>query len=278
MIAQIAFPDGAKVCALGQGTWEMAEDTRRRADEIRALRTGLDLGLTLIDTAEMYGEGEAETLVGEAIAGRRAEVFLVSKVYPHNASRAGVVAACERSLKRLRTDRIDLYLLHWPGSHPIEETIRGFERLKADGSILCWGVSNFDLDELEEMVAAPGGGGCACNQILYNLSQRGPEFDLALWMAARSMPLMAYSPVDRGALAHNGALQAIAGRHDATPAQIALAFLLAQHNVIAIPKAATPAHVEANAKALAIRLDADDMAMIDLAFPPPRRRTRLAMY
>ncbi|MFO1118264.1 MAG: aldo/keto reductase [Beijerinckiaceae bacterium] len=278
MTTRIRFPDGAEVCALGQGTWEIAEDSSHSADEIRALKMGLDLGLTLIDTAEMYGEGAAESLVGEAISGRRDEVFLVSKVYPHNASRAGVAAACERSLKRLKTDRLDLYLLHWAGPHPIEETIRGFEKLKSDGKILRWGVSNFDLDEMEHVVAAPGGSACACNQVLYNLGQRGPEFDLALWMAARTIPLMAYSPLDRGDLARAGALLPIAEKHGATAAQIALAFLLAQPNAIAIPKASSPAHVEANAKALTIALDAEDRAAIDRAFPAPRRKTRLAMY
>lgn len=278
MAHEVRFSDGAKVCALGQGTWEMAETSARRAEEIRALQAGLDLGLTLIDTAEMYGEGEAESLVGEAIAGRRDEVFLVSKVYPHNSSRSGVQAASARSLKRLKTDRLDLYLLHWAGSHPIDETIRGFETLKAAGKILRWGVSNFDLDEMEDVVAAPDGAACACNQILYNLGQRGPEFDLAPWMAARTMPLMAYSPIDRGALAQAGALKSIAGKHGATPAQIALAFLLAQDNVIAIPKAASPAHVEANARALTITLDAEDRAALDRAFPPPKRKQRLAMY
>lgn len=275
---RIAFADGASVCALGQGTWEMAEAVSRRADEIRSLRAGLDLGLNLIDAAEMYGEGAAEILVGEAMSGRRAEVFLVSKVYPHNASPAGVQAACERSLKRLKTDRLDLYLLHWPGQHPIEETIRGFERLKAQGKILRWGVSNFDLDDMEEVVAAPGGAACASNQVLYNLNARGVEFDLAPWMVAKRMPLMAYSPVDRGALAQNGALAALARKFGVAPAQIALAFLLTRENVIAIPKASSPDHARENASALAIRLDADDLAAIDRAFPPPRRKTALAMY
>ncbi len=278
MARSVRFPDGAAVCALGQGTWEMAEDRARRADEIRSLREGLDHGLTLIDTAEMYGEGAAETLVGEAIAGRRDEVFLVSKVYPHNASRAGVQAACERSLKRLKTDRLDLYLLHWPGSHPIAETIAGFERLKADGKILRWGVSNFDLADMEEVGAAKGGAACASNQVLYNLNTRGVEFDLAPWMAVRNMPLMAYSPVDRGDLADHADLKQIAAKHGATPAQIALAFLLAQPNVIAIPKASSPEHLRANAAALEIVLDAEDMDALDRTFPPPRKKQRLAMY
>ncbi len=278
MTPSVRFADGAEVCALGQGTWEMAQDRTRRADEIRSLQEGLDRGLSLIDTAEMYGEGAAETLIGEAIAGRRDEVFLVSKVYPHNASRAGVQAACERSLKRLKTDRLDLYLLHWQGSHPIAETIAGFERLESDGKIVRWGVSNFDLEDMEEVVAAKGGAACASNQVLYNLNARGVEFDLAPWLAARSMALMAYSPVDRGDLADAAALRAIAKKHGATPAQIALAFLLKQPNVIAIPKASSPEHLRANAAALQIRLDAADMAAIDRGFPPPKRKQRLEMY
>ncbi|MFT4098866.1 MAG: aldo/keto reductase [Rhodoblastus sp.] len=278
MTAGVRFADGAEVCALGQGTWEMAHDRARRADEIRSLRDGLDGGLSLIDTAEMYGEGAAETLVGDAIEGRRDAVFLVSKVYPHNASRAGVQAACERSLKRLKTDRLDLYLLHWQGGRPIAETIAGFERLKANGKILRWGVSNFDLEDMEEVVAAAGGSACASNQVLYNLNTRGVEFDLAPWLAARTMPLMAYSPVDRGDLAGHAALKPLAQKHGATPAQIALAFLLAKPNVIAIPKASSPEHLRANAAALEISLDAEDLAALDRAFPPPKRKQRLAMY
>lgn len=278
MARALRFADGAEVCALGQGTWEMAESRAGRADEIRSLREGLDRGLTLIDTAEMYGEGAAETLVGEAIEGRRHEVFLVSKVYPHNASRSGVQAACERSLKRLKTDRLDLYLLHWQGQHPIADTIAGFEKLKADGKILRWGVSNFDLEDMEEVVAARGGAACASNQVLYNLNTRGVEFDLAPWMAARTMPLMAYSPVDRGDLADHAALRPIAQKHGATSAQIALAFLLTQPNVIAIPKASSPEHLRANAAALEIALDGEDFAALDRAFPPPKKKQRLGMY
>lgn len=277
-MALVRFADGAEVCALGQGTWEMAERQARRADEVRSLREGLDCGLTLIDIAEMYGDGAAETLVGEAIAGRRDEVFLVSKVYPHNASRSGVQAACARSLKRLKTDRLDLYLLHWQGQHPIEETIAGFEKLKVDGKILRWGVSNFDLEDMQEVVAARGGAACASNQVLYNLNTRGVEFDLAPWMRARNMPLMAYSPVDRGDLADHAALRPIADKHGATPAQIALAFLLAQANVISIPKASSPAHLRANAAALEISLDAEDFAALDRAFPPPKKKQMLGMY
>jgi len=266
------------VCALGQGTWEMGEDPSRRSDEIDSLRRGLDLGLTVIDTAEMYGDGAAETLVGKAITGRRDEVFLVSKVYPYHASRSGVVQACEQSLRRLQTDRLDLYLLHWPSSHPIEETIEGFEALTADGRILRWGVSNFDLSALQHAVGASGGAGCATNQVLYNLKHRGIEFDLLLWMTGHGMPLMAYSPIDRGTLVRASALTAIAEKHSATPAQIALAFVLAHDNVLAIPKASSPCHLEANAAALDLHLDAEDLHAIDQAFSPPRSPIPLAIY
>ena len=266
------------MCALGQGTWEMGEDPSRRSDEIDSLRRGLDLGLTVIDTAEMYGDGTAETLVGKAITGRRDEVFLVSKVYPYHASRSGVVQACEHSLRRLQTDRLDLYLLHWPSSHPIEETIEGFEALTADGRILRWGVSNFDLSALQHTVGASGGAGCATNQVLYNLQHHGIEFDLLRWMTGHGMPLMAYSPIDRGTLVGASTLTAIAEKHSATPAQIALAFVLAHDNVLAIPKASSPRHLKANAAALDLHLDAEDLHAIDQAFSPPRSPIPLAIY
>ena len=273
----VRFANGVSVPALGQGTWELAEGYSPRRQEIAALQTGIDLGLTLIDTAEMYGDGAAEELVGEAIAGRRERVFLVSKVYPHNASRAGVQAACARSLRRLGTDRIDLYLLHWPGSHPLAETVAGFEALRAAGHIGAWGVSNFDTAEMERLMRAGGGAACASNQVLYNLAQRGVEFDLMPWMARQGMPLMAYSPLDRGDLDHP-ALEAVARRHGASPAEIALAFVLAAPGVIAIPKASSIAHVTANAAAAGIVLTADDLAALDRAFPPPRRKVPLAVY
>lgn len=277
MKRKVTLPGGEAVSALGQGTWMMAEGRGRRADEIAALREGLDLGLTLIDTAEMYGEGESEKLIGEAIAGRRDEAFLVSKVYPHNASRSGVVAACERSLKRLRTDRLDLYLLHWQGSHPLEDTIAGFEALRRAGKIRHWGVSNFDADDMIDLVETEDGGACAVNQVLYNLTRRGPEFDLTPWQAARGIPVMAYSPIEQGGIPRAPQLVEVARRHGATIWQIALAWVLRRPDVIAIPKAGKADHVRENAKALDIALSADDLALIDAAFPPPRRKIALEM-
>ncbi|MER9055793.1 aldo/keto reductase [Mesorhizobium sp. M0213] len=276
-IRTTTLPCGEAVPVLGQGTWKMGEDTRRRADEANALKLGLDLGMTLIDTAEMYASGGAEQVVAEAIAGHRDEVFLVSKVLPSNASRAGVKRACENSLRHLATDRIDLYLLHWPGSVPLMETVEAFEALKAAGKIRHWGVSNFDTDEMEELVRLPAGGNVQTNQVLYNLSQRGVEFDLAPWSRQRGMPLMAYSPVDQGILARNARLDAIAARHGATPAQIALAWVMAQEGVIAIPKASRAEHIRQNVAALDIELTSEDFAEIDRTFPPPRRKSGLAM-
>ncbi|RVC68651.1 aldo/keto reductase, partial [Mesorhizobium sp. M2A.F.Ca.ET.046.02.1.1] len=268
---------GEAVPVLGQGTWKMGEDRRRRADEVAALKLGLDLGITLIDTAEMYASGGAEEVVAEAIAGRRDETFLVSKVLPTNASRAGVKRACENSLKRLSTDRIDLYLLHWPGSVPLSETVEAFETLKREGKIRHWGVSNFDTDEMEELVGLPSGSNVQTNQILYNLSRRGTEFDLAPWSLKRGIPLMAYSPVEQGALARNARLEAVASRHNATAAQIALAWVMAQPGVIAIPKAGRQEHVRQNAAALDIKLTPEDFAELDRVFPPPTRRRGLEM-
>ena len=258
---------------LGQGTWHMGEDRSCRAAEVAALRLGLDLGMTLIDTAEMYAEGGSEEVVGEAIAGRRDEVFLVSKVYPHNASHTGVPAACARSLRRLKVNCLDLYLLHWPGSTPIQETVEAFERLKDAGKIKAWGVSNFDVDEMEALPS-----GCATNQVLYNLGARGIEFDLLPWCRERAMPVMAYSPVGQGGrLLRDPALQAVAERHGVTPAQVALAWTLRSPGVVTIPKASDPVHVRENAAAAAIALSADDLAALDTAFPPPRRKQALAM-
>lgn len=271
------LPSGEAVQVLGQGTWKMGEDARRRAGEVNALKLGLDLGMTLIDTAEMYASGGAEEVVAEAIAGRREELFLVSKVLPSNASRAGVPAACEKSLKRLRTDRIDLYLLHWPGSVPLGETVEAFEALKKAGKIRHWGVSNFDTDEMEEMTGLGAGGNVQTNQVLYNLSRRGPEFDLVPWSRERGIPLMAYSPVEQGALARNSRLDAIAARHNATPAQIALAWVMHQDGVIAIPKASSQEHVRQNFAALDIKLTSGDLADLDRAFPPPTGKRGLEM-
>ncbi|RWH78550.1 MAG: aldo/keto reductase [Mesorhizobium sp.] len=276
-IRTTTLPSGEAVPVLGQGTWKMGEDARRHADEVNALKLGLDLGMTLIDTAEMYASGGAEEVVADAIAGRRDEVFLVSKVLPSNASRAGVPAACDRSLRHLHTDRIDLYLLHWPGSVPLAETVEAFEALKKAGKIRHWGVSNFDTHEMEELVSLPAGDSVQTNQILYNLSQRGPEFDLAPWSRQRGIPLMAYSPVDQGVLARNIRLEAIAARHNATAAQLALAWVMAKDGVIAIPKAGKQEHVRQNVAALDIELTPEDFADIDRAFPPPTRKRGLQM-
>jgi diketogulonate reductase-like aldo/keto reductase len=273
----VKLPDGEEVPALGQGTWFMGEDRARRALEVRALRHGLDLGLTLIDTAEMYGEGGAEEVVGEAIRGRRDEVFVVSKVYPHNASREGTIAACERSLRRLRTDRIDLYLLHWRGQHPLAETVAAFERLRAQGKIRHWGVSNLDTDELEELWAVPDGSRCATDQVLYNLARRGIEWDLLPWCRERGVPVMAYSPIEQGRLPTGGVLSEIGQRHGCGAFQVALAWVLAQDGVIAIPKASRIEHVTANHRALDLVLGAEDLAAIDRCFLPPEGKQPLEM-
>jgi diketogulonate reductase-like aldo/keto reductase len=272
-----ALPSGEAIPVLGQGTWKMGEDSRRRSTEVDALKLGLDLGVKLIDTAEMYASGGAEEVVAEAIAGCRAETFLVSKVLPSNASRAGVQRACENSLKRLRTDRIDLYLLHWPGSVPLAETVEAFEALKKAGKIRHWGVSNFDTEEMEELAGLPDGGNVQTNQVLYNLVRRGLEFDLAPWSRKRGIPLMAYSPVEQGALARNARLEAVAARHNATAAQIALAWVMHQDGVVAIPKASSQEHVRQNFAALDIALTGEDLADLDRAFPPPTRKRGLEM-
>jgi diketogulonate reductase-like aldo/keto reductase len=273
---QVKFPDGTTVPALGQGTWYMGERGSDRRAEAAALRLGLDLGMRLIDTAEMYAEGGAEQVVAEAIAGRREEVFLVSKVYPHNASARKLPVALEASLKRLRVERIDLYLLHWRGGVPLAETVAAMERAIAQGKIARWGVSNLDVDDLEELGA--GLADCATDQVLWNLEARGVEFDLLPFCAGRGMPVMAYSPIGQGgALLRSPALKAVAARHGVGPAQVALAFVLARPGVIAIPKAADPGHVRQNAAARDLVLTADDMAALDAAFPPPRRKRALAM-
>jgi diketogulonate reductase-like aldo/keto reductase len=262
---------------LGLGTWHMGERRDRREREIAALKAGIELGVTLIDTAEMYGEGEAEKIVGEAIAGQREQMFLVSKVYPHNASRRGAVAACKRSLKRLGTDHIDLYLLHWRGNVPLAETIAAFQALHADGSIGAWGVSNFDGSDLEELLALRGGDQCAANQVLYHLGARGIEWDLVPLCRGAGIALMAYSPLDQGRLLRERALQAIAARIGATAAQVALSWLLRQRDVAVIPKAADIAHVHDNLSAANLHLDRAACEEIDRAFPPPRRATSLRM-
>ncbi|HJV75506.1 MAG TPA: aldo/keto reductase [Noviherbaspirillum sp.] len=273
----IALPHGETIPSLGQGTWCMAEKKRHRAHEIASLRLGIDLGMTLIDTAEMYADGAAEELVGEAIAGRRDEVFLVSKVLPDNATRQGTIAACERSLRRLRTDRIDLYLLHWRGGVPLAETMDAFAALTRDGKIRHWGVSNFDLADMEELGELPGAAAVAANQVLYNLSRRGIEYDLLPWCAKRGLPVMAYSPIEQGRLLDDPALQTVAARHGASPAQIALAWVLRQPGVIAIPKAGNPVHVRENRAALEIVLTQADLELLDRDFPPPDSARPLAI-
>jgi diketogulonate reductase-like aldo/keto reductase len=262
---------------LGQGTWQLGDKRTRRAEEIKALQTGLDLGMTLIDTAEMYGDGAAEELVAEAISGRRGDVFLVSKVLPQNATRQGTIKACERSLKRLRTDHLDLYLLHWRGSVPLSETVEAFAALMQAGKIRRWGVSNFDIGDMQELVALPGGKAVATNQVLYNLTRRGVERDLVPWLRQHSIPLMAYSPIEQGRLLRHPALNKIAGRLDATAAQVALAWVLAHPDVCAIPKAGNAEHVRENCRALGLRLTSQDMAALDAAFPPPARKVPLEM-
>ena len=269
----IRLADGTQVPALGQGTWKMAERPDRRAAEIAALRAGVDLGMTLIDTAEMYGDGDSERLVGEAITGMRDRVFLVSKAYPQNASKDRLPRACEASLDRLGTDRLDLYLLHWAGNHPLDDTIEGFEQLKRAGKILRWGVSNFDLSEMEPL----DGTAVASDQVLYNLTRRGIEFDLLPWCRARSIPIMAYSPIEQGRLLRNKALVALAKEHGCTAAQLALAWVLKQDGVVTIPKASTLAHVRENRAALDMVLSEAECAAFDKAFPPPQKPTPLAM-
>ena len=278
-MSPVRFPDGTEVPALGQGTWKMGEDPRLRAGEVAALRLGLDLGLALIDTAEMYGYGGAEEVVAEAIAGHRDAVFLVSKVLPQNADRRALPLACERSLRRLRTDVLDLYLLHWRGRVPLTETVEALEALHAAGKIRRWGVSNLDVDDLEEL--GPSVKDCATDQVLYNLEARGIEWDLLPWCREHGMPVMAYSPVGQGGgLLKQPALAAVARRHgegSSTPAQVALAWALRQPAMMVIPKASDPAHVRANAAARELILSTQDLADLNAAFPPPARKEPLGV-
>jgi len=273
----VALPSGERVPAFGLGTWMMGQDKAARADEIATLRLGLDLGATLIDTAEMYGEGRAEELIGEAIAGRRDQVFLVSKVYPHNASRQDAVLACERSLRRLKTDRIDLYLLHWRGNVPLAETMDAFMAMRHSGKIRHYGVSNLDLADLQELWKVPGGSATATDQVLYNLARRGIEWDLLPQLRARGVPVMAYSPIEQGKLIRNRKLADFAQRHGMTPATAALAWLLACEDIIVIPKTSNRERLRENLDALEIRLTTAQLAELDQLFPPPKGPRPLEM-
>jgi diketogulonate reductase-like aldo/keto reductase len=286
---QLELPDGTPIPALGLGTWRMGETQATRNAEVAALRTAIELGYRLIDTAEMYGDGGAEEVVGRAVAEavragevRREDLVIVSKVYPHNASRLGTVAACDRSRRRLDMERIDLYLLHWRGEHPLRETVEAMRALVAAGRIGHWGVSNLDVDELQELSAiAPGDGSdgpaCAVNQVYYSLSERGPEFSLLPWMRRRRMPLMAYSPIDQGRLAGDRALEGIGQPRGLTAAQVALAWIVSRPGVVAIPKAATPEHLRQNLAAAEVRLSSSELSLIEASYPAPKRKTPLAM-
>jgi diketogulonate reductase-like aldo/keto reductase len=273
----VRLPGGESVPALGQGSWHLAEEPGLRPAEIAALRLGLDLGLTLIDTAEMYGAGAAEELVGEAIAGRRDEVFLVGKMLPENADRRGAVRSCHQSLRRLGTDRIDLYLLHWRGDIPLAETLAAFEMLTRAGDIRFWGISNFDVTDLTELLALPGGEEVATDQVLYNLTRRGIEYDLVPRCRDLHIPIMAYAPIEQGRMLRHPILRTVASAHHASPAQVALAWLLRQPDVIAIPRAGTPAHVRENHAALDLELTEQDLTVLDRAFPPPAAPRALEM-
>jgi diketogulonate reductase-like aldo/keto reductase len=273
----VKLTTGEKVPVLGLGTWRMGERKSERAAEVRAVKLGLELGLRLIDTAEMYGEGVAEEIVGEAMGDLRDEIYLVSKVYPHNASRKGAVAACERSLKRLGTDRLDLYLLHWRGAHPLAETVEAFETLQKAGKIRAWGVSNFGAGDMDELAAVPDGGNCVADQVLYHLGSRGIEWQLLPKCRKAGIMVMAYSPLGQGPLLRRPALGKIASKHGCDPAAVALAWVLRHPGVITIPKATNPEHVRANIKAIDVELDAGDLAALDAAFPPPKRAAPLEM-
>ena len=265
----VKLPSEVKMPVLGQGTWRMGEDPQRRKHEADALRLGLDLGISLIDTAEMYGEGGAEEVVGDAIAGRRDQVFLVSKVYPHNATRKGTIEACERSLRRLKTDRLDLYLLHWRGSKPLAETFEAFQELRQVGKIRDFGVSNFDSSDMEEATRLDGGLTCA-NQVLYNLERRGIEWDLLPWCRSKGIPVMAYSPIGQGQLLRNPGLRTIAERRGVSPAQVALAWLFHQEDVVVIPKSSDFNRIRENCASLDLALTEEELAELDRVFPPPR--------
>jgi diketogulonate reductase-like aldo/keto reductase len=276
-LPRVTLPDGESVPAFGLGTWHMGEDRRRAAAEEAAVKLGIELGMTLIDTAEMYGNGAAEEIVARAAAGLRERLFIVSKVLPYNATQNGVVEACERSLKRLKTDHIDLYLLHWRGSVPFAETLAGFARLQRDGKIRHHGVSNFGIDDMKEWVGLDGGETVAANQILYNLGRRGPEWELIPWCRERAIAIMAYTPLEQGRILANPTLREVAGRHGASAAQVALAWLLRQDGMIVIPKATNLDHVRDNCGAIDVALSEGDLAALNRAFPPPKSRTALGM-
>jgi diketogulonate reductase-like aldo/keto reductase len=273
----VALPSGERMPAFGMGTWMMGQNKTARAEEIATLRLGLDLGSSLIDTAEMYGEGRAEELIGEAIAERRNEAFLVSKVYPHNASRQGAVQACERSLRRLKTDRIDLYLLHWRGKVPLAETMEAFMTLQQSGKIRHYGVSNLDLADMQDLWAVQGGNATATNQVLYNLTQRGIEWDLLPHLRERGIPVMAYSPIEQAKLLSNRKLAEFAKRSGMTPAKVALAWLLASDDIIVIPKTSHRERLRENVAALDIQLTTAQLAELDQLFPPPKGPRPLEM-
>jgi diketogulonate reductase-like aldo/keto reductase len=276
-VRTLKLASGQSIPVLGMGTWRMGENPRNRQSEIDALRHGLDLGLSLIDTAEMYGEGGAEEVIAQAVSDRRSAVFLVSKVYPYNASRTGTIAACERSLKRLKTDYLDLYLLHWRGSIPLAETLEAFQTLQQAGKIRSYGVSNFDAEDMQAATHLKGGNGIVTDQVLYNLMRRGIEWDLLPWCRQREMPIMAYSPIEQGRLLNNRTLQAIAQERGVTTAQVAIAWLLHQERVIVMPKSSRIAHVEQNFAALNLQLNAEELAALDSAFPPPTKPVSLEM-
>ena len=277
VLPDVRLPSGELIPVLGMGTWFMGEDPERRAEEIAALHVGLDLGVRAIDTAEMYGDGAAERLVGEAMKDRRPDVFLVTKVLPHNATARGTIAACDGSLRRLKTEYIDLYLLHWRGTTPLEETVQAMEKLVRDRKTRYWGVSNFDVDDMEELINVTGGDACAANQVLYNLAHRGAEWDLLPWCQRAGIAVMAYSPIEQGRLLGHPTLQRVAARHDVTPAQVALKWVLRSGEVMAIPRASKTAHVRENRAALDLELTDEDLADLDRAFPPPDSKRPLEM-
>lgn len=276
-IPTLTLPSGREIPSLGIGTWNMGESKANEAQEVASIRMAVELGMTVVDTAEMYADGRSEEVVGKAVADRRDDVFLVSKVYPFNASSSGTIEACEGSLKRLGVDHLDLYLLHWRGSHPLEETVAAFEKLKQSGKIRDWGVSNFDTEDMEELFEVENGRNCAVNQVLYNLSRRGVEYDLLPWCQEKDVSLMAYSPIEQGRILNNPALIRIAKAYQATPAQVALAFLLERDGVLAIPKSAKPERMEENRGATDLDISDEDWTILDAAFPPPTRKTSLAM-